>query len=35
MLRRSALLLAAGLLAAPAFAQSDFPNRPIKLVVPY
>jgi tripartite-type tricarboxylate transporter receptor subunit TctC len=36
MHRRSALLmLGAGMLASPAFAQSDFPNRPIKLVVPY
>lgn len=34
MLRRSALLLAA-LLCTGALAQSDFPNRPIKLVVPY
>jgi tripartite-type tricarboxylate transporter receptor subunit TctC len=35
MLRRSALLLAAGMLCTAALAQTDFPNRPIKLVVPY
>ncbi|WP_332827445.1 Bug family tripartite tricarboxylate transporter substrate binding protein [Ramlibacter sp.] len=35
MHRRSALMLAAAMLCAPAFAQGDFPNRPIKLVVPY
>lgn len=35
--RRGALLLAlaAGLAAAPALAQSDYPNKPITLVVPY
>ncbi|WP_424814469.1 tripartite tricarboxylate transporter substrate binding protein [Roseococcus sp. YIM B11640] len=32
---RRALLAAPGLLAAPALAQSGFPNRPIRLVVPW
>jgi tripartite-type tricarboxylate transporter receptor subunit TctC len=29
------MLLIAALCAAPAFAQNDFPNRPIRIVVPY
>jgi tripartite-type tricarboxylate transporter receptor subunit TctC len=34
--RRSAILLAAGLLAAPALrAQRAFPNRPLRIIVPY
>jgi tripartite-type tricarboxylate transporter receptor subunit TctC len=35
MLRRSALFLAAASLCTAAFAQTDFPSRPIRLVVPY
>jgi tripartite-type tricarboxylate transporter receptor subunit TctC len=34
MLRRSLIALAAGLLVAPAFAQTAWPTRPVKLVVP-
>ena len=33
--RRTAMIAAAGLLAAPAVAQSGFPNRPIRLIVPW
>ncbi|MFM7609614.1 MAG: Bug family tripartite tricarboxylate transporter substrate binding protein [Alphaproteobacteria bacterium] len=33
--RRTALTAAAGLLAMPAIAQSGFPNRPIRLIVPW
>jgi tripartite-type tricarboxylate transporter receptor subunit TctC len=34
--RRSAVILAAGLLAAPALrAQRAFPNRPLRIIVPY
>jgi tripartite-type tricarboxylate transporter receptor subunit TctC len=34
--RRGAVILAAGLLAAPALrAQSAFPNRPLRIIVPY
>ena len=33
--RRTALATAAGLLATPAIAQSGFPNRPIRLIVPW
>ena len=33
--RRTALTAAAGLLATPAIAQSGFPNRPIRLIVPW
>ena len=33
--RRTALTAAAGLLSAPAIAQSGFPNRPIRLIVPW
>ncbi|MFO0187510.1 MAG: ABC transporter substrate-binding protein, partial [Alphaproteobacteria bacterium] len=34
--RRSALALSAGLLAAPAVhAQGAFPNKPLRIIVPY
>src|SRR4051812_17663591 len=33
--RRGALALGAATLAAPALAQAGFPNRPIRLVVPW
>lgn len=32
---KAALVIAASLLAAPAAAQQDYPNRPIRLIVPY
>ena len=34
-LSRIACLAAVVLLAAPSFAQQDYPNRPIRLIVPY
>eukprot|EP01031_Cornospumella_fuschlensis_P048404 gene48404-59281_t len=33
--RRNALILPAATLAAPAYAQQNFPNRPIRMIVPY
>ncbi|MFC7476783.1 Bug family tripartite tricarboxylate transporter substrate binding protein [Dankookia sp. GCM10030260] len=33
--RRAVLALAAAPLAAPAIAQGDFPNRPLKMVIPF
>ena len=33
--RRAALALGAATLATPAVAQAGFPNRPIRLVVPW
>ncbi|WP_052213695.1 tripartite tricarboxylate transporter substrate binding protein [Belnapia sp. F-4-1] len=35
MTRRAGLVLAAGLLAAPALAQGGFPSRPVTIVVPF
>ncbi|NBR29552.1 MAG: tripartite tricarboxylate transporter substrate binding protein, partial [Betaproteobacteria bacterium] len=32
---KTAFVLAAGLLAGAAFAQGDFPSKPIRFVVPY
>jgi tripartite-type tricarboxylate transporter receptor subunit TctC len=35
MIRRSLLALAASLFALPALAQADWPNKPVKIIVPF
>jgi tripartite-type tricarboxylate transporter receptor subunit TctC len=35
MIRRTLVTLAAALLALPAFAQADWPNKPVKIIVPF